>query len=277
MQRQSAVKITPEVAASYLEKSKGNRSLREKTKLLAYTKDMERGAWVYNGDAIRFSEEGTLLDGHHRLTACVRSGVPFVSDIVTIPANAVHTIDKGATRSEADSLVMEYGYEKAKAKAAVTAVTSIIQHDAGASSWPSGGGALQYRVTHHEVDRWMSENGRDLAVSMDFGFSFERSGRLISQGFITAIHYLGWRAYEKEVTENFLRKVFTGHYIEPNTTADHVRTTLLMARSGQVRMATAAKILTVAKGLRSVASGRNISYRHNAVYRVGTDNPVFLK
>jgi len=277
MKRKTAVKITPEMATSYLNQSKGNRGLRERTKLVSYIKDMERGAWLYNGDAIRFSEDGALLDGHHRLTACEKSGVPFVSDIVVIPSESIHTIDKGANRSEADSLVMEYGYEKTKAKAAVTAVSGIIQHDAGASIWPSAGGALQYRTTHHEVARWVDQNGDDLDISMDFAFSIGKANRVISQGFIACLHYLGCRAYGRNVTEDFLQKVLTGHYIEPNTTADHVRTTLLMARSGQIKMPTFIKVMTVAKGLRSVAKGRNIAYRSNAVYKSGSDNPVFFK
>lgn len=277
MQRKTAVKITPEMATHYLDKSKGNRKLRERTKLMSYVKDMERGAWLYNGDAIRFSEDGVLLDGHHRLTACEKSGVPLISDIVVIPSESIHTIDKGASRSEADSLVMEYGYEPKRAQAAVTAVSAIIQHDAGASRWSHGGGTLQYRVTHHEVARWIDENESDLGISMDFAFSIEKAHRLISQGFIACLHYLGCRAYGRNVTEDFLQKVLTGHYIEPNTTAEHVRTTLLMARSGQIKTPPFVKIMTVAKGLRSVASGRNIKHRSNAIYKLNSDNPVFLK
>ena len=276
-QRQTQVKITPEMAKGFLAKSNGNRAIRTKTKLLAYKKDMERGAWQYNGDAIRFTYDGVLVDGHHRLTACVETGCSFEADIVLIPSSSVHTMDKGATRSEADSLVMEYGYEKGRANAIVTAVTSIIQHDAGASSWPNAGGALQHRVTHHVVAGWVDENKEKINASVEFAFSFEKAYRLITQGHICALHFLGSRAYGSDVTEAFLTKVMTGHYIEPGTTAEHIRTTLLMSRSGQVKMAAKDKVMTVAKGLRSVAAGRNISYRSNAVFKSGSDNPVFLK
>ncbi|MDP2620568.1 MAG: hypothetical protein Q8P46_10395, partial [Hyphomicrobiales bacterium] len=74
-------RITPELAREWLEKTnRKNRPLSE-LKWTAYAVDMLEGRWQYNGDAIRFGSDGVLLDGQHRLMACVEAGIPFETDV----------------------------------------------------------------------------------------------------------------------------------------------------------------------------------------------------
>lgn len=76
--------VTPEMAHRFLEKNgpmDRNRSLRSAhVKKLA--EDMLAGRWVFNGKPLKFSKDGTLLDGQHRCNACVRSGVPFETLVI---------------------------------------------------------------------------------------------------------------------------------------------------------------------------------------------------
>lgn len=66
--------VTPELAESWLARNTANRRMRRAT-AEAYARDMESGDWRENGDAICFAVDGTLLDGQHRLTAVVLSGI----------------------------------------------------------------------------------------------------------------------------------------------------------------------------------------------------------
>jgi hypothetical protein len=96
--------ITPEWAKYVLEeKNSGNRALnRQQVERLA--KDMERGKWKLNGDPIRFSEK-RLLDGQHRLSAVVLSGVTIQSVVIFgISDDVFDTIDTGKRRSAGDTL-----------------------------------------------------------------------------------------------------------------------------------------------------------------------------
>jgi len=69
--------------------------------------EMARGRWKLNGDPIRFSRDGRLLDGQHRLWACVESGESFASVVVMdLDVNVFTTIDQGKRRSPADHLVV---------------------------------------------------------------------------------------------------------------------------------------------------------------------------
>jgi hypothetical protein len=75
------VHITPEMAASWLANNINNRSLRERT-VARYAADMRAGRWLFTGDPILFAQDGTLIQGQHRLAAIPRSGVDHVCMMV---------------------------------------------------------------------------------------------------------------------------------------------------------------------------------------------------
>lgn len=104
--------ITPDVAIAMLERNVKNRNLNHKQN--KYKGAMERGEWTLNGESIIFDYNGYLLDGQHRLDACVSSGVPFSTVVVRgVAPKAQETMDMGRKRSVADFLKMreipEYG------------------------------------------------------------------------------------------------------------------------------------------------------------------------
>ena len=64
--------ITPQLAEIYLGKNTHNRNIR-KPVVGKYANDMENGFWNFDGAPIRFADDGTLLDGQHRLHAIIKS------------------------------------------------------------------------------------------------------------------------------------------------------------------------------------------------------------
>lgn len=276
-QRQTKVNITPEVAAGFLGSSDGNRGIREKTKLQAYIHDMKSGRWVYNGDAIRFTHDGVLIDGHHRLTACVRSGHSFEADIAYVEKDAVKTIDKGALRSDGDSLVMDYGYDKKTAGVIAASVKQIVSHDHGTSKWPTPQGTLMHLFTYQKINEWVEKNLNEMNEAVSFLGELGKSNLLIGSSHILTARLLGARSYGRDVCEEYLRRVLTGYGITPNSTEDHIRTALLQSRMAQRKMPSWVAAATVAKGMRAFAKGHNYTMRSNAVYRPGIDNMVFYK
>lgn len=96
--------ITPSEASALLGHNVHNRNLRSSV-VERYMRDMLNGGWIVNGEAIIISDEGVLLNGQHRLTACVRADVPFKTLVVrgVIPS-AFETIDQNLPRSHADVL-----------------------------------------------------------------------------------------------------------------------------------------------------------------------------
>ena len=91
--------ITPNMAKELLRLNKGNRPIH-KSNLEYLTRQMAGGHWVYNGAPIIMSSDGALLDGQHRLLACINADRAFVSDVTYgISREAFQTLDTGARRT----------------------------------------------------------------------------------------------------------------------------------------------------------------------------------
>lgn len=99
------ITITPEIAQFFLtNKMVGQRTLSE-AKAREYARAMVQRRWKENGETIKISSRGTLVDGQHRLRACVICGVPFISKIVFgVDESVYDTIDTGRPRNAAAAL-----------------------------------------------------------------------------------------------------------------------------------------------------------------------------
>lgn len=112
--------IKPEDAQAILARNTNNRSLNTNT-VRFYQKQMEQGKWDINGETIKIADDGQLLDGQHRLEACVRSCVPLVTYVVRdLSPEVFKSIDAGKVRSHADYLKID-GKEGALATLAAAA------------------------------------------------------------------------------------------------------------------------------------------------------------
>lgn len=269
--------ITPEMARDYLSRSAGNRNI-SKPYIAKLAAEIKSGNWKYNGDRIRFLQDGTLHDGHHRLTACVESGIPIVTDIFIMPDDAVFTVDKGRSRSIADNLVMESGAENSKASAISAAIRQIITHDYTAlTDWPRaafGGGNQTYAKFY--TDSFIIETYRKIKDDLYDCFDWieqniKRQNLLLTKSQCVSFLYLASREYGKDAARDYLKQVLTGYGVEPETTADHIRNALLAVKMRQRKMTATNKLFTLCKGFKSIMAGRNIKYAGNAVYRPNTD------
>lgn len=94
--------ITPEVAKCYLEHNEGNRVVN-KSMVAFYSKMMTNGEWQVNGEAIVFDKNGRLVNGQHRLEACIYANIPFETLVVRgVDELSFYTFDQGSKRKAAD-------------------------------------------------------------------------------------------------------------------------------------------------------------------------------
>jgi hypothetical protein len=98
------VRVTPQLAAEWLEFNKNNRPLSPRT-VARYEGSIGSGRWVFNGEAIIFDDEGGCLNGQHRLHGCLKANAAFTSLVVRgVPRGVFATIDDTRRRSAADTL-----------------------------------------------------------------------------------------------------------------------------------------------------------------------------
>lgn len=94
--------VTPPMAEKWLEGNTHNRKLYQSV-VNRYAADMKAGKWRKTHQGIAFDEDGTLIDGQHRLFAIWESGVT-VTLMVTwgLPLDSQMAIDDGLKRSVVD-------------------------------------------------------------------------------------------------------------------------------------------------------------------------------
>lgn len=96
--------VTPELAKKYLSRNRTNRKL-EKAYVALWINQILTGNWKQTGDPIRFDIKGNLIDGQHRLTAIVKTGIAQFMLVVTgLPEDAKYVIDTGKKRTASDVL-----------------------------------------------------------------------------------------------------------------------------------------------------------------------------
>lgn len=169
--------ITPEMAHDILGGNTKNRHLHERH-IRRLISALEDGRWRFNGESIKIAHDGTLVDGQHRLVACVRTGIPIETLVVRgVDPEAYTTIDIGAKRTTSDALSRE-GIKNA------TAVS-------GALRWIL---ALKSNKAHigniildpdQVLDEYMKLKNIDQSVSI-----YHSVTNLISPSPAIALHYL---------------------------------------------------------------------------------------
>lgn len=103
------VTITPDMAEELLAMNLENRRVKN-VNVIKVSTALKNGEWKFNGEAIKIAEDGTVLDGQHRLIACVKTGIPFETVLVEgLEKRSQDTMDKGSPRSLADTLQL-HGY-----------------------------------------------------------------------------------------------------------------------------------------------------------------------
>lgn len=98
------ITINPQTATELLKRNHSNRPLSE-IQVSHLARAIREGDWKINGDMIRISKTGKVIDGQHRLFAVIRSKLNIDSWIIEgLDDDVFDTIDIGKKRSVADTL-----------------------------------------------------------------------------------------------------------------------------------------------------------------------------
>lgn len=98
--------VTPETATDWLTRNDSNRQIRERY-VAQLVRDIRNGNWQMTGETIKFDTQDRLLDGQHRLSAVVSSGITVPMLVVRgVDPSARDVIDSGVKRTAGDALRM---------------------------------------------------------------------------------------------------------------------------------------------------------------------------
>lgn len=96
--------ITPALAEHIINNLNGSNRKPSKAKIAEYVHAMQTKRWPVTGATLVFSKAGFLLDGQHRLLACIQADMPLTTFVVfNIPDGAFAMIDIGRKRTNTDA------------------------------------------------------------------------------------------------------------------------------------------------------------------------------
>ena len=197
------VKITPSLASVMLEYNTKNRGLSKHT-IANYARQMRNGLWIYTRQPIIFSDHERLIDGQHRLEACIESGDSFEADIAFgAPDEAFSRIDIGKKRTAADIFHI-HGVENCNNIASASRWVWIYENDYMRGQHGDPG----KHITPEELYEFYLTHPR-LDDSMHIAHAFKNRERLVPPSLAMAIHYLCARKSRKQA-DDFFEKVSTG-------------------------------------------------------------------
>lgn len=142
------MEIWPDDAKELLARNTNNRRLRPAV-IARYAADMTAGRWDVNGESIKVSWDDELIDGQHRLHACVMAAMPFKTAVAFgVDPKARATVDAGLRRGLADYLTWRGDTEVARMASSI------------AAAWRMEKGWIQSNVapTNHEAIEWYEAN-----------------------------------------------------------------------------------------------------------------------
>ena len=197
--------VTPSQAAEWLKRNTCNRSVR-RSQVEKYKRDIMSGRWYsMTAEPIKFNCDGTLLDGQHRLIACVDANTPFTTSVARgIPKEAMLYLDSGEAKDAGDILQLK-GHANTHQLAA--AASTLLNVKAGGIQRKGG-------VPRAEIVAVVDRHPR-LVSSVTLCCGIRSS---VSPSLLSAIHYIGVLMKRQDVDafiEVFRTGVPRGSFTDP--------------------------------------------------------------
>lgn len=220
----AVITVTPAMADELLRRNEGedyrNRALSAGT-LEKYTNEMKRG-WKLTGEAIILSKSGRLLNGQHRLHACIAAGIAFQTFVVFgVEDDAFAFMDIGRKRTAADIFSI-HGVKDANKMASAT-FWIWKYHNTKMSNPDAGKGPTPDQL----YDFYVNQAG-GLSGSVTVG---GRIKDLAPPSLMIALHYLCSQKSASQA-EKFFMGVATGANLPEKDAALRLRNRLIDERVG---------------------------------------------
>lgn len=208
------VQVTPELAGELLRMNGKNRPVNNAT-VKRYANDMTKGKWHNNGDVLRISKTGMLLDGQHRIMAVLESGVTITQHIATgIEDSAFDVIDIGRQRSAADAVAVK-GFSNYNVIAGATKM--IMAYKSGGLKKQNQGHTGRERFSNADVIEYIEKQlDSDLIQeAATAGNKLAHKAKFFSPSTYAAFFYI-FAEIDREAATLFFDLLTTGENIGKN-------------------------------------------------------------
>lgn len=201
--------VTPHVATEMLTHNRNNRRLVE-TMVEKLAGALERGEWEFNAETIKFDEDGTLIDGQHRLGAIARAGVPAPVLVVRgLSPVARETVDIGRTRRLADHLALRGVMNYTQVAGTTTLLYRVLHNHI-----PRKRG---HYPTHSQLLAFYEEHLTLITDATIYGRAVYQAHLRVAPSILSTAHSLGQIAAPHGQYEEFFNALADGSNLEANS------------------------------------------------------------
>jgi hypothetical protein len=243
--------ITPERAHELLHSNHYNRHIRQIV-VERYAATMRAAAWTLSPDAVAISEDGTLYNGQHRLSAIVETGLSQR----LIVLRGLHledkiNIDRGTKRSLADYLQMERAESYATLLASVLNV--VWKWDFIGAKFAASAQSARGSAEINELLKFFDAAPDDFRDTVSRAEQW-RNIPLRSSLTLGAFHV--FKRIDLEEAERFFGTFDSGAMLSEGDPLMVLRNQLFMVRSRAEKIAAATQLAWVIKAWNAVRRGQ---------------------
>jgi hypothetical protein len=262
--RVRALMIDPALADSLLADRGPNRTVSSIV-ISKYARDIEAGRWKLNGQTIKLSASGRLLDGQHRLEAAKKAKKAFPAIIVEgLPDEIISSLDIGRRRAMSDVL-RERGETHTIILASALRWLWMIRSGVvlAANSSPSTGELLE-----------ILESTPGIRISLKHVSSIRE---IMGSGIAAALHCI-FSEKDADRADTFFARLIDGVNLSEHSPVRHLRERLIRTRaSHRVRLAEAERVALSIKAWNAYRSDRPLQlliWRNRGATREALPTPM---
>jgi hypothetical protein len=252
-----ALMVTPEMAEQLLADRGPNRNVSGSV-INKYARDMAAGRWRLNGQTIKLSVDGRLLDGQHRLEAAKKAKRAFPAIIVDgLPDSILSSLDIGRRRAMSDVL-RERGESNTIILASGLRWLWMIKNEVilAANSSPTSGELLELLELEPEIRISLKQ----VTAIRD----------IMGSGIAAALHCT-FAKKDPERADEFFGRLIDGVNLSEHSPVRHLRERLIRTRaSHRVRLAEAERVAISIKAWNAFRENRPLQllvWRNRGVAR----------
>lgn len=253
------VTITPKMAENILARNTHNRGIRTSA-VQAYAADIRKGDWQLNGEAIKISATGKILDGQHRLHAVIEADEPIETLMITGLADETQeTMDQGRSRSFADVLKLRGEGEYTNLGAAVR---MVCLYERDGVPYTAGRPAPSVKQLSRTLER-----NPEIRDSVKLAARLRRPW--IGVSVLAAMHYL-FSVANPEDANDFVTKLATGENMRAGDPPYVLRERLIKEHYDTGGLHSRAKLAFVVRAWNAYRRGETLT---RLVFNPGGANP----
>lgn len=234
--------VTPEKAKAWLRSNKNNRPLNGRH-LLYLVAEIQRNNFHTNGDSIKISTTGELLDGQHRLQAIVDTKASLHMFVVRgLDKKSFKYMDIGKNRTAGDILAIE-NVENPQNLSSMAKF--ILSFDAGKYGQAAGGTSKMIsRITNSDISKFVSKNLDALQESRNVGY--HKENKLFHKATLSGLHFIFTRL-NINTAKDFCQKCIEGDSLSKDSPIYMLRTRMLADIQSRRKMGPTERIALICK------------------------------